>query len=380
MPANSPTSPRPLPSPPPARAHRLAYLDGLRALAALWVLFSHVFAYTLGATVTSPGLLGIFAHYGHLAVDLFIVLSGYCLMLPIVRHGHLGGSVTQFYKRRALRILPPYYAALALALAPAVEHFIVKGGVLPPWRAVGVNLLLLQDWLVRANVFDSPTWSVAVEWKIYFLFPALVWAWRRRGPLAALGLAAAVGYAVTLIAHACGIGREYACPWYTVLFGLGVAACALRGRLGRAALTGLCVAGCVGAAIALRPSSFTHWWNFAALDTCVGLCAAAALALLHDAPSQGLLTWRPLVSLGTFSYSLYLAHMPILLMLITLSLHTHHFWHIRHAPQVFALVAIASAIGGSYLFFLCFERPFLASRRRETRAELARDAALSPAP
>ena len=364
----------------PSRVHRLAYLDGIRALAALWVLLDHTFAFTLGTTVSSPGVAGVFVHYGHLAVDLFIVLSGYCLMLPVATRGELGGSPLWFYGRRVRRILPPYFAILGILLAHSVLHHIVKGSPLPPWRAVGLNVLLLQDWVLSANIFDSPTWSVAAEWKIYFLFPVFVWAWRRRGAIAMLGLAAVVGYGITLLDHVTGVYDKWACPWYVVLFALGAAACALRKRLSSAVLGSLCLVGAVGTIIALRPASLVHWWDFAVLDTCMGLFAATTLVLLHDAPSRGFLVWRPLVGVGTFSYSLYLTHVPLILTLMSWPSHAPRLWAAHGAHQAYALGEIGVAIGAAYLFFLCFERPFLSSRRRETPAELARDAALSPAP
>ena len=51
-------------------------------------------------------------------------------------------------------------------------------------------------------------------------------------------------------------------------------------------------------------------------------------------------------------------------------------------PRVLSMVVVGLPLilGASYLFFLAFERPFLNTKKRETLAETARDAALSPAP
>src|SRR4051812_41118914 len=56
--------------------------------------------------------------FGHEAVAIFIVLSGYCLMLPVARRGEsqLKGGFGSYLGRRAFRILPPYFAALGLSL------------------------------------------------------------------------------------------------------------------------------------------------------------------------------------------------------------------------------------------------------------------------
>ena len=101
---------------------RLDFLDGLRGLAALYVLLYHASLRAGVLAAAAPAqpvakaisvlhfcLLG----YGHLAVAVFIVLSGYCLMLPVARTegAVLPGGALAFIQRRARRILPPYYAA-----------------------------------------------------------------------------------------------------------------------------------------------------------------------------------------------------------------------------------------------------------------------------
>ena len=64
------------------------------------------------------GLLTNWLLYGHLAVDVFIVLSGFCLMLPVARSGGaLADGARGFFVRRARRILPPYFAAFTISVA-----------------------------------------------------------------------------------------------------------------------------------------------------------------------------------------------------------------------------------------------------------------------
>src|SRR4051812_16368916 len=98
---------------------RLAYLDGLRALAASYVVGFHAVLGFGGGELTGlwRGLRRAFA-FGHEAVAVFIVLSGYCLMLPVIRNQQSPSTVAlgAFVRRRAFRILPPYFAALAYSL------------------------------------------------------------------------------------------------------------------------------------------------------------------------------------------------------------------------------------------------------------------------
>lgn len=95
---------------------RLEYLDGLRGLAALYVVAHHVGIHVSFMKLESPIARCLWRIFdaGSLAVTVFIALSGYCLMLPVVRRvdGSLPGGFLKYIGRRAKRILPPYYLAI----------------------------------------------------------------------------------------------------------------------------------------------------------------------------------------------------------------------------------------------------------------------------
>src|ERR1700730_10114778 len=105
----------------------LRYLDSIRGLSALYVAACHawlMYAVQLadqGLRSTSGGLLVAtsWLAFGRSAVAVFIVLSGYCLMLPVVQSParELRSTFWQFMARRARRILPPYYGAVAVTIA-----------------------------------------------------------------------------------------------------------------------------------------------------------------------------------------------------------------------------------------------------------------------
>lgn len=97
---------------------RVRYIDGLRAVAVLAVVVSHA------APVNSAFHLG--AH----GLDLFFVLSGFCLSYPLLerkqRVGKFTFDIVRYTAQRLTRILPPYYAAIAiLASLPLVYHLAV---------------------------------------------------------------------------------------------------------------------------------------------------------------------------------------------------------------------------------------------------------------
>ena len=116
LPAPPPRFPR-SPMPPP---RRLAGLDGVRGLAALFVVVNHVFLRAFpGYPVDKAPFWAAWFIYGRFAVVVFIVLSGFSLALSPARHGWRLDGVSRFARRRAWRILPPYWAALAFSLAVA---------------------------------------------------------------------------------------------------------------------------------------------------------------------------------------------------------------------------------------------------------------------
>lgn len=318
----------------PAGPGRLGYLDGMRAAASLYVVVFHaVIGFPRGELVGAWRLLKRAAAFGHEAVAVFIVLSGYCLMLPIVRSARTltAFSASEFMARRAFRILPPYYAALGLSLALlAGVELLGRAGTGTIWDdslpgfgfgPVASHLLLVHNWFPSlAFQINGPLWSVATEWQIYFFFPWLLLPlWRRFGAPAALLVALAIGYAPLAFAPR---AAHTAIPWYLALFCLGMSAAGvvhaerdrgLRERVPWARLTfALWAAAAVGGWL-----FGTIWFRSKPLtDLLLGF--ATATFLVHAGVRQGTpdvsTAWlgsRPAVALGQMSYSLYLTHLPV---------------------------------------------------------------------
>ena len=374
---------------------RLDHLDGIRGLAALFVVAHHLWReYTKGALPGLEGLATNWLLYGHLAVDVFIVLSGACLMLPVARSGVLRGGWQTFYKNRARRILPPFYAAIVLALV--VSHF--NHVSFSPAMLIA-NLLLLQDVLPKTNVLDGSLWSVALEWKIYFLFPVFIWLWSRYGPLAVLLASAVIGYGVMILIGVTfpSFYMTHACPWYVFLFGMGMAAKGFGARL-EAGRFSWVVPSLFWVALACFAWMLYAWPITAAgeeavfaphlpvIDAAAGMVTALALALMGRTNSRRelslpvrLLSWRPLVFVGTIGYSLYLIHSNVIYRvsgILTTRLHIH-------PAFVVIVLDMAITVGLAYLFHLAFERPFMSSSGKpapqtERQAEVA--AVENPAP
>jgi peptidoglycan/LPS O-acetylase OafA/YrhL len=105
---------------------RLAGLDGIRGLAALFVVLHHCWlsAFPGYPANTGPAWTG-WLLYGHFAVVVFIVLSGFSLAVSPARSRWQLGGLGRFAQRRAWRILPPYWAALVVSL-------LIAWTVIPP--------------------------------------------------------------------------------------------------------------------------------------------------------------------------------------------------------------------------------------------------------
>ena len=229
-----------LPAQPPRL--RLDYLDGLRGLAALVVVLMHTLFQSNWDGQQHPVLYAVFqwALQGRASVAIFIVLSGYCLMLPVAQSpdGTLRGGAKQYLQRRARRILPPYYAALLLflmleATVPRLTTTWLSyewSVTLPAFTASAIlsHLFLVQNlnphWGFK---IDAPMWSVGTEWQIYFFLPFLLMpVWKRFGMPAVILVAFVVGLGPYFLTH-----RGYsAAPWFLGLFALGMAGACVNFR------------------------------------------------------------------------------------------------------------------------------------------------------
>jgi peptidoglycan/LPS O-acetylase OafA/YrhL len=358
---------------PTSQLGRLEFLDAVRALAALYVVAHHIylavyhgFPINTGPAVFTPLL------YGHFGVAVFIVVSGFSLGLaPAQRGWQLGrGGYWTFMRRRAWRIIPPYWAALAVSVALVAA---IGTRIDDPisWKGVGSHFFLLQD-VVEGRSPNGALWSIAVEWQLYWVFPLLLLVRRRRGPVVLTALTMAAVVAVGIAAEHGGVVAEKLMrlsPELGALFVFGLVAAAVTSRpsgAGAARSWGtLAVAAGVVAVVSCarlgteRAVADLYW-----LDLVVGVAAACGVAFVtrsSTSRTRRALEWRPLVSRGRFSYTLYLVHAPLLLLLWVYVVEP------RDLPSGAALATMIGVVApvvvvASYGFHVAVERPFLEHR------------------
>src|SRR6266581_5013409 len=179
------TRERPPPTTAPAaaiaatRPGRVVGLDGIRGLAALFVVLNHIFERAWPGYPAYPApFWAAWMIYGRFAVVMFIALSGFSLGLGPARSGWRFKSITTYAHRRAWRILPPYWAALGFSLVMTWYVLAQPGWTVPNGKSVVVYGLLAQD----AFSVGSPNrafWSIAIEAQLYVLLPLLLLLVRR---------------------------------------------------------------------------------------------------------------------------------------------------------------------------------------------------------
>jgi peptidoglycan/LPS O-acetylase OafA/YrhL len=308
---------------------------------------------------------------------VFIVLSGFSLAISPARHGWRLGGISGFARRRARRILPAYWAALAFSLAVAWLIVAQPGHGMPDAKSVLVNGLLVQN-VVGAHSPNAAFWSMAVEAQLYLLFPLLLLIVRRFSALVMLAT-------VTLVVAGVGIVGPHVSrldtfviqspPDLAALFAVGVLAAGIV-EASRARRSwpwhwlALAAAAPVLATIVSQGSVWTldHlFWVDLALGPAVA-CLLAGLATGRPAILLRALDTHPVRHLGTSSYSLYLTHAPIVV-LVYEKIVAGRVAQGVPAFLVTLAIALPLTIGFARLFASVFEKPFL---RHRTPAETPR--------
>ena len=357
----------------PARARHRSDIEGLRAVAVLLVVLYHCGMPLFGG--------------GYVGVDVFFVISGFLITGLLHRELATTGtvSITRFYARRSLRLLPAATLVTVVTVAAAYRW-------LPPlrtpgiaadgfWTAIyGINYRLAAvgtDYL-NADAAPSPLqhfWSLAVEEQFYLVWPplllgtALLATRARVRPARAIGLALATIVTASL---AVSIWQTHANSQWAYFglhsraweLGIGALLALAPGVLPRRAAAILSAAGLlaiVTAALVFTPE--TPFPGYAALLPVLG--TAAVLAGGASSPTP-LLSTRPLRAIGRLSYSWYLWHWPAL-MIVPYALG-------RHPGVPGNLVIAIAALLLAMLTFALVENParyLRALRRPPSRAIVA---------
>ncbi|MBL8267456.1 acyltransferase family protein [Steroidobacter sp.] len=339
-----------------------AYLDALRATGANLVIAAHVIALYLG--MSDPYSLG------NLGVALFFLLSGFLIMQSMLNWlNKPEPRFAGFFADRVARIMTPYVPALVLiALANlfiATNHS--QGGSNTGVLQFIGNFLLLQDhavfqglefagidfpWRIRAYNSAEPFWTVAIEMWIYVAMGWFVFCVLKReridrwlgGALLAIALpvliwnaAAGGGKSLTLIWLLGAIAGYLFHVWRANGYPNIRSVSTVIALFGTVALIGR--AGKIG----------FHPYDFQTA-TLIALVMFGLLGLLMGVKSVPGVLRGSVNFLASYSYSLYLIHNTVLILVLE-QVRTEHSWlHIA--------IAVIAAHGCAYLLYVTFERHY----------------------
>jgi peptidoglycan/LPS O-acetylase OafA/YrhL len=370
-------------------------VDGLRALGMLMVYGFHVWefggapSWYVSLLGRPTNLLGFLRNFGT-GVDLFMVISGFCLFWPLCKSAEAlsAWDTRDYIGHRVRRIVPPYYAAIGYAIIlpmilVAIFHALK---ITANWQPVPSAWQLFTHFLFIHSMFPGTWngitgafWSLGLEAQFYVLFPLAVFGFRRWGVkviwamiiasvfIRILGGAFITSFDWRFILSISALGRwmEFG---YGMLTALAVARYWREGREQGAWLGTLqVIAAFLLYVVAIhwaapRPSSNVPVYE---------MLLSAAFALLTFAlctsrtPFARLFGSRVATWLGGISYSIYLIHQPTAWYLSEFFKKRLHV----SGPADLALlvtIGIAIVIAAGYLFYLVFEKPGMARRPRKT--------------
>lgn len=316
---------------------RLGYvpaLDGLRAVAITLVVSHHAFGWPAG---------------GWLGVDLFFVLSGFLITtLLLERRG--SESISGFYRRRALRLLPALCALLVVALAVDRSLFGTLAGL-----GYFSNFLMAAGHPPELPESFAHLWSLAAEEQFYIVWPFVLYGVIRLGTRVFFSIAAAGALASTLLAFTLFVGgasgyRLFYAPDTRAAPILVGCALALGLQIRPLSLARLEIP---ALALALALVLTMEYVKLSTSGPPILLFALASAVLIvralrNSSGVRRLLSLGPFVFLGRISYALYLWHWPLFVWLGVAG-----GFELLDLPVI--ALAVLLAIGSYYLV----ERPFL---------------------
>ncbi|MGV8864522.1 MAG: acyltransferase family protein [Pseudomonas sp.] len=330
-------------------------IDGLRAIAVLLVLIFH-------------GGLSLFPS-GFIGVDIFFVISGY-LITSIITHSIDNNrfSFAKFYSRRLWR-LQPAIIALLIATSILAAIFYLPADFMELLRSAKYTSLIISNQFFErtttgyavpstAQLLLLHTWSLSIEWQWYLVLPLGIWSLHKYLPPTArkvvvVTLTIAFAIAALVLSHFYASKSYYFFLSRVVEFLIGASVVYLGADkyifkpklslvLGIASLALILY-------VAMLKNILLGFPDIHALGVALATALLLAVSANPTSFSARLLSTRPLVFIGTISYSLYLWHWPIFAVGHYLNLETH---------SGFTAVCFALTFVVSYLSYVAIERRF----------------------
>ena len=348
-------------------ASRLPAIDALKAIACVLIVLHHLAFYGPMADIARPlmpGLIDFLFDYGRMAVQVFLVVSGFLFATRFNPASSALGAPLVLLFQRYTRLVVPYSAALLLAIACSavagvwMEHRSISEP--PDLGQLLAHVLLLHD-LLDQEALSAGVWYVAIDFQLFALAVLLLWlphrlAARFPAQAGALRLLAALLVAGMTLASLFGFNRDdlwdETALYFFGAFGLGIL-CSWALRLPRPQLwLGLLTLTAVAAlAVDFRERIAV------ATGVMLFLAVAARSGLLHTLPLPAAVS-----RLAQISYSVFLVHFPLSLLVNAV---VSGFFPANPVVNALGmLLALAVSIAAGAEFHRRVERPAFAVRTR----------------
>jgi peptidoglycan/LPS O-acetylase OafA/YrhL len=379
------------------RRDYLPGLNGLRFIAALFVLVSHAYETVVKIGWAPEAVAPAAFNRGRGAVDFFFTLSGFLITYLLIREAEDTDRVSlrDFYVRRMVRIWPLYFLVLALGfgLFAVAYPLVTRQPYFDFDPATGLLLYVfflpnLMASLHRVGVLN-PLWSIGVEEQFYLGWAPLVKLARRAMLRLILGsIAVSVAFAAATDGHLFTSDPGLTAFFHTLRFQY-MAIGALfawvlahrreaytRSFLATPAVQTAVIAVLAGHYLFGTRQTYLPWY----FDPLLAVLYGVLIMSVSIVPRRVLsLEWQPLSYLGQISYGIYMYHMTVDYLLRPAAGRLHMHAAAPVAAVLYAAVLLSITVAVAAFSYRFFERPFLRIRRAPARPA-AEEAGVVPPP
>ncbi|MGA7812047.1 acyltransferase family protein [Caballeronia sp.] len=328
--------------------HRDVFLDVLRVVAAVSVLFYHVgfrgyAADGLMEHVRFDSIAPV-AQYGFMGVELFFIISGYVIFLSAD-----GRSAREFVLSRAIRLYPTFWICAAITIAVST----ISSD--PKFRASGLdvalNIPIVATWFGGHHI-DGSYWSLVLEIEFYIIVAIALKIWPMQRVHYALIAWVVLGCVASLMQNKLGLPIHYPGGYYTGFFAMGAGIYLLRRNdktFGPWLLLAISYLSALGAAYFFGKKYDAYFGSHLSFALMAVLITVFGL-LVYASPSITVRSsrWTRLaVFAGGVTYPFYLLHQNISYMIINHFFSQETRW-LGLATSLITAIALAS---GVYAFY-----------------------------
>lgn len=374
----------------------LPEIDGLRFVAIGFVLVWHASlraARYLGHAGSTGGpVTSWYYHFPHgeVGVLLFFFISGFVVSQPFLLRPRQEWRVRSYYRRRVVRIYPPYLVSLTLCfialgvLGTAPTDANAFNSNIPLSHSFAASLVYLHGLIYDApSRLNPPMWSLEIEVAFYIVLPLLMAAYarvvsrtRRMAALATLLLVGVATSSLLMSGPDVDLRFRWGLPYHAYLFGLGVLAADLigdpatwrvrKGWTGDAAFAaGLLFIIKIGLLMTRHDAEMpSRSYALAIQLTTIGALGLIFWGAFHGSRASRFLSSGWIRLTGVMCYSIYLTHIVLMTAIAEVieRILAPRGTFVVYAIYLGTLIPVSIVVG--LIFYVMVERPFARRRSR----------------